>query len=374
MALIVYSVAVRELLAASASPDASEDSLVIRTAARVQSLTLSSDGALLAACEPQGITAGVWALEAPRQVAALFDRDRIVAVHFVPKGNLIAVATDRSVKIWDLAPALNHGRAAKLQPLLMPPDFSRVFASFLRGEQPSVVTYQPVLDVSLLQEGEMERGASVSSLAASSDGSQIATGTWSGGELPVQITVVDTCAGQIKWSKELPVSRATVLHTAFSPDGKCLYTTGPGLAAWEAKSGRQVFWKNPSTVIGPVDVSSAGQHLAAATADSEGNEFGVGLWDAKSGEQLRSCARAGPCYAVLFLPSSRYILMAGKNPALEIWDTEAGESAVVPSPDEAISNLQLNAERRVILSSSDKGVIRAWRIDELLSVLTQDER
>jgi WD40 repeat protein len=342
--------------------------VIIRAGMEIGSIAASSDGKLLAGCEVQGLAAGIWNVTERRQVAVIHDPGEICALQFVPETRLLAVATEHFVKVWNLKPAVEAASAATLDRLNEQPDISRAFTLFLQPDAPSLVTYEPVMSVRVRD--DRDESSLLSSIAVSPDGSRIAA--LASLQKEIVIAVIDREASTIEWSKRLSAAGKPWPHGAFSRDGKLLYTTGLGLAAWDAASGKPVYYKDSELLVGAVDVSSDGRYLATAVAKPP--RSGLALWNARTGERLRLhlSDKSGPRHSVLFLPSSKLVLGSGRTPALQIWNPDTDTLSVVSSTDQVISDLALTSSGAKVLSSSTEGTVRIWDVGRVGQALPDD--
>jgi len=130
------------------------------------------------------------------------------------------------------------------------------------------------------------------------------------------------------------------ISVAWSPDGKALagittdgnVTTEESVRLWNIETGRQSFQlkQNLGENRGAIAFSPDGAILAAADATGM-----VGLWDAESGAQIRTCPiHTAQVKSLAWLPDGK-TLACGCDDGIRFWNTEPGNpirTIAGPSP------------------------------------------
>jgi RNA polymerase sigma factor (sigma-70 family) len=236
----------------------------------------------------------------------------IAAVAYAPGGKLLAVASARTIHVWN--PAVPR-RLHKLQghdSIIMDMAFAadgRLLAS--GGQDGTLRLWDAVAGKEMHRLAASERW--VDHLAIAPDGATVAT--WSSGDRPEEIRLWDWGTGRVL--RRLPVTSETrgVLQTvarlAFAPDGKTLFAcsgTHLSLLRWEVASGKEL------PLIGKHDgglsrlaLSSDGRTVATATLGGT-----VYLWETATGRPRLIVKGAGYTTTLAFSPDSR-LLALGNN-------------------------------------------------------------
>ena len=120
--------------------------------------------------------------------------------------------------------------------------------------------------------------ASVLSIAFSSDGSRIASGSFD-----TTIRIWDAKSG--KEFRKLEGHSDLVWSVAFSPDGSRIASgsSDKTICIWDTKSGEVRKLKGHSDLVSSVAFSPDGSRIASGSSDKT-----IRIWDAKSGKEVRS--------------------------------------------------------------------------------------
>ncbi len=155
---------------------------------------------------------------------------------------------------------------------------------------------------------------SVIAMTLSKDGRLLATGT-SGG----QGALWDTATG--RQIQTLLGHEYTIESLDFSPDGRLVVTAADdgSVRTWLTSTGQQVRsiedFKDTNWVV---RFSPNGQYLLL------GGDNGIGLWNAASGEKIRSYTLNKSIYAAAFSPDGK-LLLAGGFEGVSLYETESGK-------------------------------------------------
>ncbi|MDQ5852728.1 MAG: TIR domain-containing protein, partial [Chloroflexota bacterium] len=210
-------------------------------------------------------------------------------------------------------------------------------------------------------------GSSVNSVAASSDGKLLASGSDDG-----RITLWDTQTHKVR--KQLVVSNrvqnpSPVQSVAFSPDGRIL-ASGSGdhaVQLWDVQHGKLVRTLRGHELglqiaVNSVAFSPDGRLLAS------GEEFGtVVLWDAQSGQPIRTLhlSDIDDVYSVAFSPDGK-VLASGEVGSVVLSDIHSGEpirTLQVSTPSAPYSNVYsvaFSPDGRLLASGDGTGKVVLW--------------
>jgi WD domain, G-beta repeat/TIR domain len=158
---------------------------------------------------------------------------------------------------------------------------------------------------------------SVSSVAWSPDGKQLATGSWDS-----TAKVWDAAAG--KEMLTLSGHRDAVFSVAWSPDGKRLATASRDNTAkvWDARTGKELLTlRGHSGYVSSVAWSPDGKLLATGGRDNIAK-----VWDGGTGKELLTLpGHSEPVLSVAWSPEGKRLATGISDRTAKAWDTEAGK-------------------------------------------------
>lgn len=204
-------------------------------------------------------------------------------------------------------------------------------------------------------------GSAVESLAASPDGSRIASGAANG-----HVRVWD--ARRLELQSEHMGHEASVMAVVFSPDGRSLASGG--------QDGSIRIW--PASDPMPLNVLRGVDGLSAAAFSPDGRVVAVvpkhggaiELWNARTVERMHRLELADASVAMVdFSPDGRLLAAASDAaPAaggVPIWRVDSGELvATVGDPGEAVASARFNPAGTSIVTVSLPSGVATWDVAE----------
>ncbi len=372
----------------------------VKSGARFTSLSISDDGAYLAAGDASTDLIYVWRIatgemllgaEAASRGAFAFHGGAIRSVRFLPDGRLLTGADDHTARIWTV-PAGLHVRS------LTAPHRERVTSlSFSRDGQwvasvahdstliiwdtqnlrplqsAPVLLGAPVRRVQFLPEGEAVAAVAGSTLyrvsamsgmvtslgtltagaasAISSDGRLVAVGTGRIGDGGPARVVLHELALGAAISRTLSVEEDSVTSVTFATDGsRLLASTRSALYCWDVTSGEQLWRKS---TIGQV-ASAGGRELMTA-----------GTWttmrDLTTGDSLGTLPISGTTAAGMSLTNDgRYAVAVDARGTLRRWNIRSGDTLPDLKSRFALSLVAVSPDSKLVAAAAYDGTIALW--------------
>jgi dipeptidyl aminopeptidase/acylaminoacyl peptidase len=282
-------------------------------------------------------TVKVWDAVTGKEIVSLGELKNtgLIGVGFSPDGTTLALSLRRTipegdkVELWDARKGelkktieMDYGRI--VPKFAFSPD-GKVLAVLYAGEKGRDATKDDLNGGARLFDpatGEVIRSVRghrhmAVSLAFSPDGKLLATG---GYQSDGDIRLWDVTTGK---EQGVITTGAIVPALAFSPDGKVL-AGGQGdgrLVLWDVATGKELrALKGATDSTAVVTFSPDGRLLAAAGPVEKDSKrtYEARLWDARTGELLRSWEDTAPSLA--FTPDGRALATLGKDGAVRLWE------------------------------------------------------
>jgi WD40 repeat protein len=289
----------------------------------------------------------------------------VTCLAYRPDGGILASGTsDGDVKLWDPA----TGREVRTLPA--PPTSHGVTSVAFRADgQQLAVTHAGMGDVYLWDPagGQMLRtlssGAwSLLHAAYSPDGKRLAvTGSsqWASG--PGEFGVWDTTTGvQVL---QLRGHTRPVANCAFTPDGERLASAGEDrtVRLWDGQSGQELLtFPDVGSEARAVAFSPDGRRLLTVYAD-----WTVRVWQAPPNRLPR--VRRGHVSAVLAVtchPDGRWLATGGADRAVKLWDTTgSSETRTLAGHEGSVGDVAWSPDGRLLASASQDRTVRLWDAD-----------
>lgn len=313
-------------------------------------LAVSSDGKLLAANlhgrsdrfgdkALDGIIA-VWRLGDKRLLGFIMRRGFVHGIEFVANTYTLAAASEHNVELWDLSTVTEHTDA----------------------DSPRLYT-EPQKELAIL-----DAKGRISSIAGRRGSFCIAVGTWSD---PSTVALLDPSAGStLLWSNSFRLSKAVPQFVGFGAAAKRVYSSAWGIRAWEADSGRMIYQNHAHRRFGPIAVSPDGKRLAVGEKIA-GGRASLLLLNAADGAIIQNSeATMVRPTSIIFLQSSRYVLVGAETPSLRVWDVANDRTRVIMKDAGMVTALRALPCKKVVAAAMKKGGIHFWYIDRIISVVS----
>lgn len=279
---------------------------------RLYSVDFNRDGRLLASGGRDG-TVRIWDVDSGEEKHVLEGHtDRVTSVVFYPTSNTVVSASDdNTIRLWDADTGDHlrtvHAHAHRIIDLAISPDGKMLASSSIDS---SVRLWDAVTwELRWAIDGQTTR-----SLAFSMDGRSIAGGT------NRVIRLLDTETGLLR--RTLRGHQGDVLNVDFSPDAITIAAAGGDQTVrfWNVTTGnrlRTLSWTDK-------DFQSAAYSPDGRTIATGSENRSAHLWDAKTGEHLQTFE--GHSEAVYSLAFNRYgdMLATGSTGQIWLWDVKTG--------------------------------------------------
>ncbi len=192
-------------------------------------------------------------------------------------------------------------------------------------------------------------------VAFSPDGQRIVTGSWDG-----TAKVWDAASGR----ELLPLQGHTrpIRSVAFSSDSQRIITGSWDQTAkvWEAASGRQLLTLGGTNGnVGSVAFSPDGQHLVTGSDDQTAN-----VWNAANGTNLITLKGHGAeIYCVAFSSDGQWIVTGSGDNTAKVWETASGrEVLTLKGHSAAIWSVAFSRDGQSIVTGSWDQTAKVWEV------------
>jgi WD40 repeat protein/tetratricopeptide (TPR) repeat protein len=325
----------------------------------IDSVRFSSDSKRLVTASSDK-TARVWDLEnagaAIRPLEAL-SKDRVLVTRFSRDGQLIAVASGGSVRLWDAAtgrlvrelPAVGDGAVCSVA---FSPTDDRLLA----------VGYGGTHDVSYVALWDIDAGTELARFAGAIDRP---------GEM------IDANVGAVG-------------ALAFSPDGKYLvagfgtknffvsfsFPLVPPLKVWEVATRRLIHrLDGHRNYCVSLDFSRDGTLLASGSRDGTAI-----IWSTKTWKAMHTLRNPGPASGYLgmfedvaFSPDGKTLALASRGGSVQLWDVATGKILqTLKGHSNAVQAVVFSPDGRTLASGSSDETVRLWNVETRRELMQLD--
>jgi WD40 repeat protein len=277
-------------------------------------------------------------------------------VQFSPDGTrLLTVASDTEARIWD---AENGELLARL------PHKHRVLAASFSPDGQCVVTGTSGGSVSLWDASRAveliptrQLSNAISTVAFSLDGQRFL----SAGAERARVWSALTGEAVTPWLAH----SNSIVHAAFSPNGRCVVTGGLDAMAqvWDAQTGAPVGppLKHPCGVAWAA-FSADGRRVVTACTDTQEVPRFAQVWDAATGQPIGPPLRhdAGVVHAE-FSPDGKRVVTCSIDDHAMIWDSQTGQALVAQlQHQDDVLHAFFSPDGRLLLTVSWDHTARVW--------------
>ena len=291
----------------------------------------------------------------------------VVSFAFSAKGTWFASAAyDGTVRFWQIRPDAN--------PIRLRGHYSTVQALCFADEGRALITGGSDL---LLRRWDIETGALLQTIPGHRDSITDCFSTPDGGTLLTAayldgIRLWKAESGEFIRSLDITRGTAALNTVSICPDGTCVASSFQDgiVGVWDLETGKPT-WNRRATaeLMGTLAVSPDGRYLAAG--DSEGC---ANIWSISDGRLIH---RTSPIdehiWAVAFTNDGAHLAVGGSTIVGLIDAQTFREVWVMPGHTSPVASLAISPDDRRLVSGSQDGTIKLWRVVDGVQVLLLHE-
>ncbi len=331
----------------------------------VLSVTFSPDGQRIVSSGDD--TVKIWDAELDKERRILKGhKSGVTSVAFSPDGKrIISGALDKTIKIWDTESGkelrILSGHESRVYSVAISPDGQRIIS----GDQDKTIKIWDAESGKELRTLTGHKGR-VDSLTFSPDGQRIISAA-----LANSIKIWDTESG-----KELRTFGDAILSVAVSSDGQRIISGSGGggggytIKIWDAESGEELrSLRGHGGQVNSVALSPDGKRIYSGSWDRT-----IKIWDAESGEELRSLrGHGGSISSIVISPDGKRIISASSwDKTLRLWDAESGQELMsLCQCEHAENSVAISPDGNTIIAGHSDGSIFIWE-KKVINYDTQD--
>jgi WD40 repeat protein len=321
-------------------------------------------GDIPAAFSPDGkvlTTAGVkslrmWDMTTGKLLREIADNYHVSQIFCSPKGRFLATRGDKSINLRDPNTGqILHSISTSMWPSAFSPDDKLLVTTGSRDGSVDLwetATGKQVISLKGHKEG-------VLSPAFTSDGMTLFTM-----DFGKKVCLWNVATATLRKSFNMQVPQWRTLR--LSPDGQTLaVASGKTVSFWDTETGEErTKLKRDLLPQGyGMAFTPDGKIFATARSESWADLGQISLWNARTGELIRSFpAPARAMIGLEFAPDNRTLLSSAGGTRLHLWDTQTGRELFVTSCyDDMIRSLAFTHDSKQVISMADN-TVRLWDV------------
>jgi eukaryotic-like serine/threonine-protein kinase len=287
------------------------------------------------------------------------DQNPITAIAFSPDGGRMAQGGyGRRVNVWSTADSsllasLRH--TGRIHGVAFSPDGQRIASG---GEDKTVRLWDAKTGREML--GLRGHTDTCMCVTFSPDGHRLASAGTDG-----TIRIWDAMplrGGEGQEAAKFDKHSDEVWCLAVSPDGRTIASGGfrTFVEVWDATTGRVAldFRAHPFVCF---DLAWHRDGRRIASAGFDGKHFTAKVWEAQSGHEVFTLTSVAETFAAAFSPDGRYLVTAGTNRAIQVWDAETGAAiGTLGTHAREIRGLAFSPDGSSLASAGGDGKVNVW--------------